>query len=117
MVVNGTWTPISNLIFALNRHSQYSYYYLAAAAGSVLLSYPLVRCLGSTGAALSLLALDCVMFGRVWAGARALEVFDPREVYDTAMVEGSRLRLMLSNYTARKGRNDQSPPVDPPQPP
>jgi hypothetical protein len=33
------------------------------------------------------------------------------------MVEGSRLRLMLSNYTARKGRNDQSPPVDPPQPP
>jgi O-antigen/teichoic acid export membrane protein len=117
MVVNGTWTPISNLIFALNRHSQYSYYYLAAAAGSVLLSYPLVRWLGSTGAALSLLALDCVMFGRVWAGARALEVFDPREVYDTAMVEGSRLRLMLSNYTARKGRNDQSPPVDPPQPP
>jgi O-antigen/teichoic acid export membrane protein len=117
MVVNGTWSPISNLIFALNRHSQYSYYYLAAAAGSVLLSYPLVRWIGATGAALSLLALDCVMFRRVWAGARALKVFDPREVYETARIESARLRLVLSNYTTRKGRNGQSPPLEPPQPP
>jgi O-antigen/teichoic acid export membrane protein len=103
MVVNGSWLPISNLIFALNRHSQYSYYYLAAAAGSVLLSYPLVRWLGSPGAALSLLALDCVMFARVWAGAMALEIFDPKQVYETARAEGARLRQTWSRLAARKG--------------
>ncbi len=117
MVVNGTWFPISNLILALNLHSQYSYYYLAAAAGSVLLSYPLVRWLGSPGAAVSLLALDCIMFGRVWTGAMALKVFDPREVYQAAMIEGARLRLVLSNYTVRKGRDNPSPPDEPPHPP
>jgi O-antigen/teichoic acid export membrane protein len=104
MVVNGVWYPISNLIFALNRHSQYSYYYLAAAAGSVLLSYPLVKWLGSPGAALSLLTLDCVMFARVWTAAMALEVFDPKEVYDTAVAEGARLRLAWSKFALRKGK-------------
>jgi O-antigen/teichoic acid export membrane protein len=108
MIVNGSWLPIANLIFALNRHSQYSYYYLAASAGSVLLSYPLVRWLGSPGAAVSLLALDCVMFARVWRRAMALEVFDPREVYDTAVAEGARLRsLVFSRYAADK-------PLEPP---
>jgi O-antigen/teichoic acid export membrane protein len=117
MVVGGTWLPISNLIFALNRHSQYSYYYLAAAAGSVLASYPLVRWLGSPGAAVSLLALDCVMFGRVWTGAMALKIFDPKEVYDTAMVEGARLRRALRTYARRKRRNNPSPPLEPPHQP
>jgi O-antigen/teichoic acid export membrane protein len=108
MIVNGSWLPIANLIFALNRHSQYSYYYLAASAASVLLSYPLVRWLGSPGAAVSLLALDCVMFARVWRRAMALEVFDPREVYDTAVAEGARLRsLVFSRYAADK-------PLEPP---
>jgi O-antigen/teichoic acid export membrane protein len=117
MVVGGTWLPISNLIFALNRHSQYSYYYLIAAAGSVLVSYPMVRWLGSPGAAVSLLALDCVMFGRVWTGAMALKIFDPREVYATAMAECAKLRLALSSYAARKRRNNPSPPLEPPRRP
>ena len=103
MVVNGGWMPISNLIFALNRHSQYSYYYLAAAAGSVMLSYPLVKWLGSPGAALSLLGLDCVMFARVWMGAMALKVFDPKEVWETAISEGARLRQAFSGFAARMG--------------
>jgi O-antigen/teichoic acid export membrane protein len=103
MVVNGSWLPIANLIFALNRHSQYSYFYLAAAAGSVILSYPLVRWLGSPGAALSLVALDSIMFVHVWRGAMALEVFDPREVYQTAMVEVARLRrLAHSKYASHR---------------
>jgi O-antigen/teichoic acid export membrane protein len=117
MVVGGTWLPIANLIFALNRHSQYSYYYLTAAAGSVLASYPMVRWLGSPGAAVSLLALDCIMSGRVWAGAMALKIFDPREVYETMMVEGARLRLALWTYAARKRRNNPSPPLEPPHQP
>jgi hypothetical protein len=103
MVINGSWLPIANLIFALNRHSQYSYFYLATAAGSVLLSYPLVKWLGSPGAALSLVALDLSMFVRVWRAALALEVFDPREVYRTAIAEVARLRrLAHSRYAAHR---------------
>ena len=109
MVINGGWLPISNLIFALNRHSQYSYYYLAAAAGSVLLSYPLVKWLGSPGAALSLVALDSVMFARVWAGAMALKVFDPKEVYETAVSEGAKLRLAWSRFASRKSPGKPRP--------
>jgi O-antigen/teichoic acid export membrane protein len=115
MVINGSWLPIANLLFALNRHSQYSYYYLAAAAGSVLLSYPLVKWLGSAGAALSLVALDSVMFARVWARAMALQVFDPREVYASAAAEGAKLRLAWSKFAARKGLL-KPPPLEPPPP-
>jgi O-antigen/teichoic acid export membrane protein len=93
MVLNGGWLPIANLIFALNQHARYSYHYLIAAAGSVLLSYPLVAWLGSPGAALSLVALDSFMFVRVWRAAMALEVFDPREVYRTALDQVARLRF------------------------
>jgi O-antigen/teichoic acid export membrane protein len=107
MVANGGWLPIANLIFALNRHSAYSYFYLIAAAGSVLLSYPMVKWLGSPGAALSLLALDCVMFARVWRAAVALQVFVPGEVFDTALAEGARLRSLLFARRADK-------PVEPP---
>jgi hypothetical protein len=102
MVVNGNWYPVSNLIFALNRHAQYSYLYLAAAAGSVVLSYPMTKWLGSPGAALSLLALDCFMFVRVWTLARALNVFDPREVYRTAVAEAAQLPRLWSKLLARK---------------
>jgi O-antigen/teichoic acid export membrane protein len=95
MLVNGVWTPISNLIFALNQHAQFSYYYLIAALGSVFLSYPLVRSMGSPGAALSLVILDCVMFARVWSGAMKLKVFDPQEVFRTALVESAQIRRKL----------------------
>jgi O-antigen/teichoic acid export membrane protein len=103
MVVNGTWYPISNLILALNRHAQYSYYYLTAAAASVLLSYPLVRLFGSPGAAISLLLLDSVMFIRVWGGARRLEVFEPREIYDAALEQAARVRVVLGRARGRIG--------------
>ena len=103
MLVNGTWFPISNLIFALNRHSQYSYYYLAAAAAAVLLSYPLVGLFGSPGAAISLLLLDCAMFIRVWMVAMRLEVFDPKEVYGAAVGEGARIRTAIARARVRLG--------------
>lgn len=103
MLINGTWYPISNLIFALNRHSQYSYYYLLAALASVLLSYPLVRLFGSPGAGVSLVVLDCVMFARVWTGAMRLNVFQPGEVYRTAIDESAHLRFVLSRLWARLG--------------
>jgi O-antigen/teichoic acid export membrane protein len=103
MIVNGSWYPISNLIFALNRHSQYSYYYLAAAAAAVLLSYPLVGLFGSPGAAISLLLLDCVMFIRVWMGAVRFEVFDPKEVYGAAVDQAARIRASLARAGVRLG--------------
>jgi O-antigen/teichoic acid export membrane protein len=103
MVVNGTWYPISNLIFALNRHAQYSYYYLAAAAAVVLLCYPLVGFFGSPGAAISLLLLDCLMFNRVWVSAIRLGVFDPKEVYGAAVGEAARFRSAIARAGVRFG--------------
>jgi O-antigen/teichoic acid export membrane protein len=105
MVVNGTWNPISNLIFALNRHSQYSYYYLVAAATAVLASYPLVRLFGSPGAAIALLLLDCAMFIRVWMSARRLEVFDPKELRSAAGERAVRIGESLARARARLGAN------------
>ena len=102
MVVNGSWTPISNLIFALNRHAQYSYYYLVAALGSVVLSYPMVKLFGSPGAAISLLVLDCVMFARVWVGAVAMHIFDAKEVCSAAINEIARVRLVASKFSMRR---------------
>jgi O-antigen/teichoic acid export membrane protein len=115
MVVNGTWSPISNLIFALNRHAQFSYYYLISAGASVLLTYPLVRWLGSPGAAVSLLALDSNMFIRVWSGATVLKVFDSKAVHDLARSEAARLRLAVAKYAARR-RPAKNPPLEPPPP-
>ena len=103
MLVNGTWFPISNLIFALNRHSLYSYYYLAAAGAAVLVCYPLVGLFGSPGAALSLLLLDCVMFHRVWVSAMRLDVFDPKEVYGVAVAEAARIRTAIARAGVRIG--------------
>jgi len=103
MVVNGSWYPISNLIFALNRHAQYSYYYLLAAAAALSLAYPLVRQFGSQGAGMSLLLLDCVMFIRVWSGARRLDVFDPRELRAAAAEQLARARMALARVGARFG--------------
>ncbi len=105
MLVNGIWMPISNLIFALNQHAQFSYYYLAAALGSVLLSYPLVRVLGSPGAALSLVILDCVMFARIWSTAMRLKVFNPKEVYRVALDQGALMGRFF--HTRRPGSSDK----------
>jgi O-antigen/teichoic acid export membrane protein len=80
MVFNGLWHPISNLILALNRHAQFSYYYLIASAGSVLISYPMVRLMGPTGAGFSLLLLDGFMFARIWIVAVRLDVINSREL-------------------------------------
>lgn len=114
MIVNGSWLPTANLIFALNRHSHYSYYFLAASAGSVLLSYPLVKWLGSPGAALSLLVLDSVMFVRVWTKALALKVFDPKVVWEIAFAEGAKLRQACSKIAVRMGLVKAPPPEPPP---
>jgi len=106
MVINGLWHPISILILALNRHAQFSYYYLIAAAGSVLMSYPLVRLMGPMGAGISLVLLDGTMFARVWTVAVRLDVINSRDLRIAASesyrefrrlvhAERERLRLKL----------------------
>jgi len=106
MVINGLWHPISILILALNRHAQFSYYYLIAAAGSVLMSYPLVRLMGPMGAGISLVLLDGTMFARVWTIAVRLGVINSRDLRIAASesyrefrrlvhAERERLRLKL----------------------
>jgi O-antigen/teichoic acid export membrane protein len=80
MVINGFWHPISILILALNRHAHFSYHYLVAAAGSVLISYPMVRLMGPVGAGISLMLLDGFMFARVWIVAVRLDVINSRDL-------------------------------------
>jgi O-antigen/teichoic acid export membrane protein len=80
MAINVLWHPISILILALNRHAHFSYHYLIAAAGSVLISYPMVRLMGPTGAGISLVLLDAFMFVRVWTVAARLDVINFREL-------------------------------------
>jgi len=90
----------------LNRHAQFSYYYLIAAAGSVLMSYPLVRLMGPMGAGISLVLLDGTMFARVWTVAVRLDVINSRDLRIAASesyrefrrlvhAERERLRLKL----------------------
>jgi O-antigen/teichoic acid export membrane protein len=111
MVVNGIWLPISNLIFALNRHALFSYWYLASAAVSVLLTYPLVRWIGPPGAGVSLLLLDGNMLIRVWSVAVRIKVFDPRALQQVGRRE---LRGLLSKYVGRKIANSSH--AEPPPP-
>lgn len=116
MLINGIWSPISNLIFALNQHAQYSYYYLIASLGSVLLSYPLVKLIGSAGAGISLMVLDGVMFARVWTGAIRLNVFTTNELRAAARLEGPRLRAMLAGIWMRLSPAHRRREPDPPGP-
>lgn len=76
MVVNAIWQPLSNLILSINRHERYSYHYLLASLLMIAAAYPLVRLLGTTGAAVSLLLLDLAMLRHVLRVARDLQVVD-----------------------------------------
>ena len=61
VMLGGFWTPLSNLILAMNRHASYAYPYLALAAATVPMTYVLAHRLGATGAAVSITLLDAAM--------------------------------------------------------
>ena len=61
MVLQGFWVPLSNLLLAANRHSAYSYVFLATSLIFTTLSYPMTLWLGAFGAGLALLGMDAVM--------------------------------------------------------
>lgn len=66
MLANALWQPLSNLILALNRQSEYSYIYLALCIAAVPLAYVLAADIGALGGALAMLAVDVLMLGWVW---------------------------------------------------
>lgn len=72
------WAPASDLLLAINRHEVYTAAYAVAAAGSVVLTLPLVEAMGITGAAVAGLMLEGVMVGVVgyslmrWGGPIAM---------------------------------------------
>ena len=61
MVLQGFWVPLSNLLLAANRHSAYSYVFLATSVFCTALSYATTLWLGPFGAGLALLCMDAVM--------------------------------------------------------
>lgn len=62
MVLNGLWTPTSNLLQAMNRQALYAYLYLALALASIPFTYNLAQHFGALGGAISFAALDLLMF-------------------------------------------------------
>jgi O-antigen/teichoic acid export membrane protein len=84
-----TWNPLSNLLLAVNRHERFTFWFVAAAAAGIGLTYLAVQQFGVTGAALANLALDlfmlvCVVrmvgqeFGRLPFGWRAMAILLPK---------------------------------------
>lgn len=71
VVLGGFWTPVSNLLLAMNRHAGYSYAFVIGAIATVPLSYLLSEWLGAAGAGLAIALLDlmmCVVIVRIGRG-------------------------------------------------
>ncbi len=61
MVANGSWVPVSNLILSINRHAEFTYFFLVASIVCVGLGGLLAQHYGAEGMALALLLLETVM--------------------------------------------------------
>ncbi len=58
----GIWNPMSNLMLAINRQSEFAIAYSVLAAMAVLLTLALGKALGNTAPALAMGLVDCAMF-------------------------------------------------------
>jgi O-antigen/teichoic acid export membrane protein len=76
MLLNALWHPISNLMLALNRQSEYAYFYLVVSLCSVAISYPLTIECGPLGAAYSLLVAEGLMTVYIYNLVRRMHLFD-----------------------------------------
>jgi O-antigen/teichoic acid export membrane protein len=59
--VHCVWLAQSNLVLAVNRHAQYTYWFLAVSVGAVLGAIPATRGLGLNGVLLPMLAAEAAM--------------------------------------------------------
>ena len=80
--VHCVWLAQSNLVLAVNRHAQYTYWFLTVSVGAVLGAIPATRTLGLNGVLLPMLAAEAAMiavmarvfrrtFGETFTGASA----------------------------------------------
>jgi O-antigen/teichoic acid export membrane protein len=63
--VHCVWLAQSNLVLAVNRHAQYSYWFLAVSVGAALGAIPATRALGLNGVLLPMLAAEAAMIAVV----------------------------------------------------
>ena len=87
LLLGSFWTPLSNLVLAINKHEQFTWYYLAMSLAALGLSVPLLRYAGVPGAGFSLVLLDLVMTRRVLRVGRKLNLFHLHKLYATALAE------------------------------
>jgi O-antigen/teichoic acid export membrane protein len=78
--INTLWTPISNLIMAINLQERFAYAYLAASLAGILICFPLTSAFGATGAAISVLVVDLFMLLWIVPLARKLGVLNLRDL-------------------------------------
>lgn len=61
VMLSGLWSPLSSLMYAIDRQGAFAWAYLATGLISLLVTFALGRILGATGAAVAFTALDAVM--------------------------------------------------------
>jgi O-antigen/teichoic acid export membrane protein len=64
-LLGGLWSPLSNLLLAVNRQAEFAAVFVALAAGGVLLTWLTAASLGSAAPALALVLTDLAMLGVV----------------------------------------------------
>ena len=69
VVANSTWTTLSSVLTATNRHKRFAVVYLLATTAALLGALPLSAAWGLEGAALALLAIDVGMVAYVLPAA------------------------------------------------
>lgn len=70
VLASGLWTPMSTLMYSINRQDAFAWAYLLLGIAAVVMTVVLGRTLGATGAALTLAALDVVMLAVIARFAR-----------------------------------------------
>lgn len=68
--IHGTWFSMSNLLLAINRHTDYAYLYPGLAFCSVVLAVALIKAIGIYGIIPGSLALEIIMLLIVWRQCR-----------------------------------------------
>lgn len=61
VVLGGFWSPLSNLILAINRHAGFALPFLFLSAATIPMTFVCSRLIGPAGAALSVVVLDFIM--------------------------------------------------------
>jgi O-antigen/teichoic acid export membrane protein len=61
MLANGSWSPVSNMIIAINRQGLFTPIFIALSISSAILAYLLALHIGALGGAIAMLSVDAIM--------------------------------------------------------